>query len=261
MKKEKSGPAGPGPAPIVSLDHLSHSYGGQPVLDDVSLRLMPGEFAGLIGPNGAGKTTLLKILLGLIRPARGAVRFDCSLDDCAHLAGQGCRPCIGYVPQRAAVFEGGFPATVREVVEMGLYGQKGLLHSLNKSDHAAVEEAMNQAGLAGLSDRRISDLSGGQQQRVFIARALAARPHLLIFDEPTTGVDAIGEQDFYKLLNHLNRTHGITILLVLHDVEMLSRYARRIVCLNRRICFDGPSDSITHTRLHELLGRQAPFYP
>ncbi len=240
-------------APLVSLDHLTHSYGGQPVLDDVSLSIAPGEFVGLIGPNGAGKTTLLKLLLGLIQPASGSVQFDCLIDECGRHGGKSCRPCIGYVPQRTAVFEGGFPATVREVVEMGLYGQKGLFHSLNSADRAAVDEAMNQAGLTGLANRRISDLSGGQQQRVFIARALAAKPHLLIFDEPTTGVDAIGEKDFYNLLDHLNKTHNITILLVLHDVEMLAAHARRVVCLNRRILYDGPTKGIGHEKLHELL--------
>ena len=247
-------------APLVALDHLTHSYGGSPVLYDVSLSLMPGEFVGLIGPNGAGKTTLLRLLLGLIKPASGTVRFTCTQDDCktdGHQAlgsvPSSCRPCIGYVPQRTAVFEGGFPATVREVVETGLYGQKGLFHSLTRADHDAVQEAIGQAGLSNLANRRISDLSGGQQQRVFIARALAGRPHLLIFDEPTTGVDAIGEQDFYNLLDHLNKDHNITILLVLHDVEMLARHARRVVCLNRSILHDGPTSSISHAKLHELL--------
>ncbi len=253
--------------PLVHLSRVDFSIGERPILEDLNLDIRPGEFIGLLGPNGAGKTTLLKLILGLISPTSGQVHFHCEQEDCRlpdAAAGHSrvhpdppassCRPCIGYVPQHTRVFEAGFPATVREVVEMGLYGQKGLLHNLNATDRAQVDEAIAQAGLLALSTRRISELSGGQQQRVFIARALVGRPHLLILDEPTTGVDAMGEADFFRLLAHLNRTHHIAILLVLHEVEVLRGQVGRVIYLNRRILYDGPEKSLTGARFKELMG-------
>ena len=241
--------------PLVRLSGVDFSIGERPILERIDLDIKPGEFIGLIGPNGAGKTTLLKLILGLISPTRGRVQFHCEQEDChAGNDSPSCRPCIGYVPQHARIFEAGFPATVREVVEMGLYGQRGLLHGLSKADQAEVSRAIEQAGLSALSNRRISELSGGQQQRVFIARALVGRPHLLILDEPTTGVDAMGEADFFKLLTHLNRTHNIAIMLVLHEVEVLRGQAKRVIYLNRRILYDGPEKSLTLAHMQALMG-------
>ena len=240
--------------PLVRLSGVNFSISDRPILEKIDLDIKPGEFIGLLGPNGAGKTTLMRLILGLVSPTSGQVRFHCEQEDChAGDNSSSCRPCIGYVPQSTRVFEAGFPATVREVVEMGLYGQKGLLHGLSKADRAEVSRAIEQAGLSPLSSRRISELSGGQQQRVFIARALVGRPHLLILDEPTTGVDAMGEADFFKLLTHLNRTHNIAILLVLHDVEMLRAQVGRVVCLNRRVLYDGTAKSLTHEKMHRMI--------
>ncbi|WP_018923744.1 metal ABC transporter ATP-binding protein [Salsuginibacillus kocurii] len=222
--------------PVVDIKNLSFRYGNQYVLEDVSMRLAPGAFLGLVGPNGSGKSTLLKSLLGLQQPQKGEIR----------LFGEKVEKYkgwdrIGYVSQKANSFNAGFPATVFEVVSMGLFGKKGLFRFLNRKDKQKVREAIEWVGMTPYEKRNIGELSGGQQQRVFIARALVSDPELLILDEPTVGVDAKSVQNFYTMLEGLNKEHGLTLLLVTHDVGAMTRHVTDVACLNKFLHFHGSS--------------------
>ncbi|MDR7418128.1 MAG: metal ABC transporter ATP-binding protein [Armatimonadota bacterium] len=223
--------------PLVAMEHVCFSYGGEQVLHEVSLTIQPGDFLGIIGPNGSGKTTLLRIMLGLARSECGHVRlFGIDVRDFRDWHR------IGYVPQKAVAFESRFPATVAEVVLSGRVGRTGLGRPFGPADHRAGLEALETVGMADFRDRLIGRLSAGQQQRVFIARALANHPELLVLDEPTVGVDPEAQEQFYSLLRRLNREMGTTLVLVSHDVAVIAKEVTQIACLNRTLVFHGSPD-------------------
>lgn len=236
-------------AAAVEMRQISFTYGREPILEDVSLSVGRGDFVGLVGPNGSGKTTLLRILLGLERPQRGAVTLFGH--DLATFR-QWSR--VGYVPQKAASFNTGLPATVREVVLTGRIPQRGLFRPLGRPDRVLAYRALELVGIEALADRPIGELSGGQQQRAFIARALASRPELLILDEPTVGVDTAAQEQFYALLRRLRHEMSLTIILVTHDVGVVTTEVSHIACLNRRLCFHGPPADLDGHVWTELYG-------
>jgi zinc transport system ATP-binding protein len=227
-------------APLVALEHVCFSYGGEQVLHEVNLEVQAGDFLGIIGPNGAGKTTLLRIMLGLARSECGHVRlFDQDVRAFRdwHL--------IGYVPQKAVAFESRFPASVFEVVLSGRCGRAGLARRFSAEDRDEALAALETVGMAAYRHRLIGQLSSGQQQRVFIARALASRPVLLALDEPTVGVDVEAQEQFYSLLRRLNRDLRTTLVLVSHDIAVIAEEVTRLACLNRTLVFHGsPQDAM-----------------
>jgi zinc transport system ATP-binding protein len=203
---------------IVEIDRLSFLYEQKKVIDNLSFTVLERDFVGLIGANGAGKTTLLRLLVGLLKPTSGEIR----------LFGEPIAKFqqwekIGYVPQKNA-FNPLFPATVREVVESGLYGRKKLYRRLSRADQQKIDDAMDAMRIHDLAGRRIGELSGGQQQRAFLARALVGNPQLLILDEPTVGIDAETQRGFFQLIRHMHERHHITFLMVSHDMEMMEAY-------------------------------------
>ncbi len=215
---------------IVEVKNVSFNYNNDLIIDDVSFTINKGEFIGLIGPNGSGKTTLLKIILGLIKPRIGTIS----------LFGQEIKEFsdwykIGYVPQRLAIADSSFPATVEEVISMGRFSRIGLFSRLNEKDKSVIKNTIDFFELTALKDKRISELSGGQQQKVFIARAMASEPSLLLLDEPTTGVDVFAEKMFYETLSKINKKHNVTLVLVSHDIGMVTSYVSRLICINRTI--------------------------
>lgn len=219
---------------LIELQHISFAYDNTQVLKDISLAIHEGEFVALLGPNGSGKSTLLKIILGLLKPDSGEViLFDTPAKQFK------ARERIGYVSQKSNAFNSGFPATVREVVRSGLTKKVGLFKRLPKHTNELVENALAAVGMQAFSERNIGELSGGQQQRVFIARALISDPELLVLDEPTVGIDHENVQAFYDLLATLNRERGITMLLVTHDVDVVSSHITHVACLNKTIHFHG----------------------
>ncbi|MBA4494162.1 metal ABC transporter ATP-binding protein [Paenactinomyces guangxiensis] len=232
---------------IIQMKHVHFSYEHQKVLDDVNLTLMEGEFLGIIGPNGSGKSTLMKLILGLLRPRQGEIK----------VFGQPVRQIkdrsrIGYVSQKSNSFNRGFPATVREVVASGLVGKLGLFRRMKKTDWERIDQAIDQVGLTPLVKRNIGKLSGGQQQRAFIARSLVSDPDLLILDEPTVGIDAKSAEQFYEMLARLHRDRRLSLILVTHDIGVVSTYVDRVACLNKRLFFHGnPRDFVE--RQQEIL--------
>ena len=216
---------------VVELQNVFFTYGCHPVLNDINLTIKTGELVGIVGPNGSGKSTLLKLIMGQLKPNSG------------HVTIFGTDPCklkekykIGYVPQKANHFNNQFPATVREVVTSGRAARRGLFRPFTGSDYQEVERVLELVGLMDISNQLVGMLSGGQQQRVFIARALVSEPEILIFDEPTVGVDAAAQSLFYRLLQDLNQKRNMTMLMVSHELEGLSSIITRQVCLDRHIC-------------------------
>jgi len=216
---------------VIELTGVDFGYTATPVVEDVSLRIEAGEYVAVVGPNGSGKSTLMKLMLGLLRPDEGTARL---FGEPAHAFDDGSR--IGYVAQHASAAKE-MPITVREVVKMGRFPHVGF-GRLDDEDWRIVDRALDTVGMDAFADRRVTQLSGGQRQRAFIARALAGEADLLVLDEPTVGVDAESVDAFYDLLDALNRD-GITVLLIEHDLGAVVERAERVVCLNRRVYFDG----------------------
>jgi zinc transport system ATP-binding protein len=233
---------------ILDVEQISHSYGNLPVLDDISFQLHEGEMMGLVGPNGSGKSTLLKIILGLLPAQAGQIKwFGEPLSKLTN------RSRVGYVSQKANSFNSGFPATVHEVVMMGLTGKLGLFRRPGHQENERVSRAIETVGLSEFATRNIGRLSGGQQQRVFIARALVSDPEVLILDEPTVGVDEHSEAVFYDLLKEINRERKISIILVSHDLGAVSTQMHSIACLNHRLYFHGKASEFERLKPEILL--------
>lgn len=238
---------------IIRFSGVTIAYPGSVALERINLEIPKGEFLGIIGPNGSGKTTLLKAILGLISPVEGCVDiFDCSCEklQCFH------RARIGYLPQKNFV-NPDFPITVRETVMMGRYSTIGLLKFPKKSDRSIVEESLDAVGLIHQMETPLGYLSGGQQQRVFIARTLAQKPEVLLMDEPTTGIDTHTQHSLIGLIKNLHRELGLTILMVTHDINLISPHVDRMAILNRRLYAVGkPHEVLKKEILSKVYGKE-----
>lgn len=234
---------------ILQLENVSYSYQHQTVLENVTLSVEEGQFLGIVGPNGSGKSTLLKIALGMLQPKKGTVAMFGS-----PIGEQKQKYTVGYVSQKSNSFQQDFPATVKEVVAAGLASKKGVLRRYNKNDFAAVDEVLEQVGLQHLRNRNIGQLSGGQQQRVFIARALISKPKLLILDEPTVGIDRESTKQFYDLLRDLHQKNGLTLVMVTHDIGVVTTLVDQVACLNKKLFFHG-TRSLFIRQEKELLSK------
>lgn len=235
---------------IVELDNVSVQYSnGFEALTHITMQIYEKDFLGLIGPNGSGKTTLISVILGLIPPTTGSLKLFGESFVRSNLRR------VGYVPQKAMASATNFPSTVFETVLMGRVPNAGILHRFGKQDFRRVEEVLSLLGLYDLRKRKIGELSGGQSQRVFLAKALVADPQLLILDEPTSGVDTKSAAEFYGILGGLNRDRGITMILALHDIGMVTRLSNRIACMNGSLFFCGKtSDFANSSALSDVYG-------
>ncbi|NOZ13718.1 MAG: metal ABC transporter ATP-binding protein [Acidobacteria bacterium] len=235
--------------PWIHVRDLTVRYGSKTVLEKVTLDVMPGEMVSIVGPNGGGKTTLLKVILGMKDFSEGEVRV--LGEKPGHVkAGE-----VGYLPQINRHLRD-FPIRARDVVLMGRFPRLGLLKRPGPADRKLAEECLEIVGMSDSADVPVQSLSGGQVQRVFIARALAMEPKLLILDEPSTGLDAVSQEDFYGTLRRLRDNRGISILMVSHDIGVVSNYVDKIACLNRHIHYHGPAgNEIPEKIIQEVFGR------
>lgn len=233
-------------APVISLQDVTFSYGGEPVLEDVSFSVDDCEAVCIVGPNGGGKTTLVKLILGVLTPDRGVVRVF-------GLPPHRARLRIGYMPQHAQ-YDPQFPVTVMDIVLMGRLGQGGFAGTFGwhgKVDRREAMDTLAQVDLAGFGNRPFASLSGGQRQRVMIARALCCKPDLLLLDEPTANVDSLVEAHLLELLRKLNQ--HMAIVMVSHDLGFVSDLVERAICVNRRVIVH-PTSHMTGDAIRDIYG-------
>ena len=227
----------------IEINSLIIKLNGREVLKDINLSLNEGQFIGIVGPNGGGKTTLLRAILGLMKPTSGEIRIFGRPPE--EVLKTGCM--FGYLPQILKV-KPDFPIRVIDVVMMGRYGRVGILRWPG--------EYLSMMGVEELKNVPFGQLSGGQQQRASIARALAGEPKILVLDEPNTGIDVIGQGDFYHLLKGLQKRFGITILMASHDIGTITAYVDEIACLNYTFHYQGnPLGALNETVLTKLYGK------
>ena len=226
---------------IVEIKNVWFAYNGQTVLEDVSLDIQQGDFIAMIGPNGGGKTTLLKLMLGLLKPDKGAIRV---LGDSTEKASHH----IGYVSQDVHINRS-FPITATDVVLMGKLEPNRRWAKSSVQDRDEALDALERMEIESFADSKIGELSGGQRQRVFIARALVTQPKVLLLDEPTASIDAKGQAEFHRLLKTLNK--DIPILVVSHDLVAISTYVKSVACINKRLHYHHQAE-ITGEMLEEM---------
>jgi len=226
------------PVDVVLTDRLYFQYNSVEILSDISFRMKPGDYVGLVGPNGSGKTTLIKVLLGFYRPSRGmSYLFDRNISDFSEWYR------IGYLPQKILSFNPHFPATVKEIVGLGLLSRKGSLKRLDRHDSFAVDSALDTMDIINIKNKLIGELSGGQQQRVLIARAIVSELELVILDEPTTALDPETRERFFGVLKTLNEDKRVSIIIVTHDIGTIGKYASKLLYLDKKIVFCGGFDA------------------
>lgn len=236
---------------VLAARGIRAGYGDRDVLHGVDLVARDGELVALVGPNGSGKSTLLRVLAGLLTPSAGSVRLDD--EDVAGLDRRAIARRIAVVPQ---VFDTLFPFSVREVVALGRTSRLGWFGSLGREDHVAVTRALGELALLELEERRIDRLSGGERQRAVLAMALAQETAVLLLDEPTAHLDPAHQRATLDRLASLARDRGIAVIAVLHDLNLASALATRIVALDDgRVVRDGdPREVITVELVREVFG-------
>lgn len=228
---------------VIEAQNVSVNYGKSEPIKGVSFNIQSGDFIGLIGPNGAGKTTLIKAMLGLLPIAKGKIL----------LYGKSLKQFtdwhkIDYLPQNIKTINPLFPATIEEVVFLGLLSSKKTHRHFTASDRARVKEVLIDMEIADLKNRTISELSGGQQQKVLIARALVSQPEILVLDEPTTALDSRSREDFMRLIKNLNKKNGITIIVITHDTNLICQHVSKLMYLDRKLMFFGSVRDFYHSK-------------
>ena len=199
---------------LISVSNLSVRYGANTVLHHVNLSVEPGEIVTIVGPNGSGKTSLLRAVIGAVPPAAGEIAVKSGLR-------------IGYVPQRLHI-DATLPITVERFMRL-----------TDPVDRRACQNALKAAGVPDLLKRQMSQLSGGQFQRVLLARALINRPHILLLDEATQGLDQSGSASFYRQIEDVRRETGCAVLMISHELHVVMSASDRVICLNGHVCCEG----------------------
>jgi len=223
---------------LLKVSNLKIVLEGQLILDDVSFDLQKNETLAVIGPNGAGKTTLFRALLGLV-PYTGEIVWE-----------KGVK--IGYVPQRLSV-EKEFPLTVKEFFYL-----RG-----DQVTETEIKRVLNLVGFEdeGLLKKKLGVLSGGEMQRVLISWALLNHPDVLLFDEPTSGVDISAEISIYSLLNKIHEKENLSIMIISHELEVVDKYASKVICLNKKkVCYGAPKEVFMDKSISELFGKDMSLY-
>lgn len=236
---------------VLSLKGVKVRLGGREILRDVTATLQRGRITALIGLNGAGKSTLLKALLGEI-PCEGTIRFG--------LEGKSASHSMGYVPQKLA-FDARLPLTVREFFALSLM-RMPLFLGIPRRTSAKIHDLLHRVGACHLIDSPLMTLSGGELQRVLLALALEPMPELLLLDEPAAGIDFRDQVGFFGMIAELNARSGITILLVSHDLSVVSQHAHHVLCLADGTieCQGAPSEILTPEMLARTFGSESAIY-
>ena len=239
---------------LATIRGLKVNLGGRPVLNGIDADILRHKITALIGLNGSGKTTLLRALIREC-PYQGVVRYFCGHDHTRH------RPeHIGYVPQRITI-DPRVPLTVREFFALALQ-RRPLFLGVSSSVVDRAKDFLTRVGAKHLLDRPVAKLSGGELQRVLLSLALEPKPELLLLDEPAAGIDFADQKPFYDLLGEINRERNVTILIVSHDLSVVSAHAHHVLCLtNGRIeCQGPPSTVLTPDVIAKTFGQGKSIY-
>ena len=217
-------------------------YEGQVILENINFRLDGGEYLFIVGENGTGKSTLIKGLLKLKRPMSGNI-----------IIGDGVKSGeIGYLPQQTLI-QKDFPASVYEVVISGRINSLGFRLFYSRKDKADALDKMNLMGIGHLKNKCYNDLSGGQQQRVLLARAMCAAKKMLLLDEPAAGLDPVVTMELYELIARINKEMGMTVIMVSHDMDAMSKYATHVLHLSHKQLFFGEKDDFLNSKESTIL--------
>lgn len=221
---------------ILEVKNLNVFFNNERVLDNLNFNLKEKENLVVVGPNGAGKTVLLKALLGII-PFEGEINWKKDVK-------------IGYVPQKFLP-EKNIPLTIEEFLKF------------NKVDSRQIADALVSVGINDLSilKKKIGNVSSGQLQRILISSALIDNPDVLLFDEPTAGIDIEGEETIYNLLIQIEKERDLTIILITHDLSVVYKLADSVLCLNKKtVCFGPPKEAISPENINRLYGGGIKYY-
>lgn len=216
---------------LITCKNVSMGYEGRVILKDINFKITQGDYLCIVGENGSGKSTLMKGLLQLKQPVDGTIEMSGNL-----LANE-----IGYLPQQSSI-QRSFPASVYEVVLSGRLNQLKWRPFFSKKDKEIVREKMEMMGIESIKNHSYEELSGGQQQRVLLARALCATQKVLLLDEPTAGLDPIVTGEMYRLIKEINEVHGITIIMISHDIRASVKDASHILHLANKQLYYGTTD-------------------
>lgn len=215
----------------ITLENISHCYGGILSLDQISYQFATGSLTAVFGPNGGGKSTLLKIIAGILKPTSGTIRSHIKyISDLAYLA-------------QGKDIDRTFPIHVEDVVAMGLWPKIGVFRGLGRDDLPLVDDALAQVGLVGFNKRCLTELSGGQLQRLFFARLIAQQANFILLDEPFTGIDANTTKDLLGLIQRWHQ-QGKTIIAVLHDTTIIQQFFPTCLLISRKLVAAGASDDV-----------------
>lgn len=226
-------------------------YGDRDIVPSLTVAIPPGRITVIVGPNACGKSTLLRAMARLLPPTSGAVLLDGR--SIQEVPTKEVAAVLGILPQSPSAPEG---ITVADLVGRGRYPHQGWFRRWSGEDDAAVAQALRSTDVLELADRPVDELSGGQRQRVWIAMALAQRTDILLLDEPTTYLDVSHQLDVLDLLTDLNREHGVTMVAVLHELNMACRYADHLIAMRegRIIAQGAPTEIVTEELVTEVFG-------
>lgn len=226
---------------VLKVKNLNVKLGDEEIIKDLSFEVKEGDVLTILGPNGAGKTVLLRTLLGIL-PYKGEIKWKPPSHHLKEIK-------MGYVPQRLPFIKD-IPMSVEEFFK------------LKEASRKQVKEILNSVGFEeSFLNKKIGELSSGQFQRILVAWALVGNPDVLLFDEPTTGIDIGGEETIYNLLAKLKEKRNLTILLVTHDLSVVFKFSNFVICLNKcPICQGIPKEILTPEILYKLYGEEVKFY-
>jgi iron complex transport system ATP-binding protein len=233
--------------PHIQVENLDFAYDSEPILKNISLSIKKGDFIGLIGPNGSGKSTLLKLMGGILNCPDNAILINEHRINAINK--KELARAITWVPQEHPIV---FPYTIQEIVLMGRHPYLSPLSFEGEEDYKIALKAMETTQTLQFSDRYFNEISGGEKQRVMLASAITQEPEVMLLDEPTSALDLKYQVQILNILNQLNKEKNITLILAMHDLNLASRYCRRLILLNDgSIVCDGTPEEVLKKEIIE----------
>ena len=228
--------------PLIQCNKLNFGYKETKVIDNFSFNINKGDYVCIVGENGSGKSTLINLLVGILKPHDGTIIFSDEI----------LKNGFGYLPQHSDIKDD-FPASVYEVVLSGCANRLKKTPFFTRKDKQIASLNMKLLEITDLKNKSFHNLSGGQKQRVLLARALCTAENTLILDEPVSGLDPMVTEAFYSILNHLNKEHKTTVIMVSHDISSALKYSNHIIHLEKSSSFSGTTDEYLNSEYYKKI--------